>query len=47
MHAHRDFFIKNPRLNMLLKTYDSWSDGKRNSLLSKAEDYLKSLDKIL
>lgn len=44
MHVHRDFFTSNPRLGMLLKTFDQWPGEKRNHHLSVAEDFLQQLD---
>ncbi len=43
MHVHRDFFLQNPRLGMLVGTFDKMSDEKRNAHLSNAEKYLNSL----
>jgi deoxyribodipyrimidine photolyase-related protein len=43
MHVHRDFFSKNPRLNMLVKTFEKWPAEKKNHLLDKAENYLNTL----
>jgi deoxyribodipyrimidine photolyase-related protein len=45
MHVHRDFFSSNPRLGMLLKTFDKMDSAKRNHLLQTAEQFLASLDK--
>ena len=44
MHIHRDFFVKNPRLGMLVRNFDNQSTVKRNGHLEKAEEYLKSLN---
>jgi deoxyribodipyrimidine photolyase-related protein len=43
MHVHRDFFKRNPRLGMLVRSFDSMDLRKRNILLQVAEDYLASL----
>jgi len=43
MHVHRDFFKRNPRLGMLVRSFDSMDLRKRNMLLQVAEDYLASL----
>jgi len=43
MHVHRDFFLKNPRLGMLIKTFDKMSEEKRNMHLETAEKYLNTL----
>jgi deoxyribodipyrimidine photolyase-related protein len=45
MHVHRNFFLKNPRLGMLVKTFDKMPAEKRNTHLKNAETFLKSLDK--
>ncbi|OJJ22175.1 cryptochrome/photolyase family protein [marine bacterium AO1-C] len=44
MHINRDFFQKNPRLGMLVKSFDKMDEAKREGLLSRAEEYLESLD---
>ncbi len=44
MHTHREFFLSNPRLGMLVRTYDKMSDEKKQAHLKAAETYLKSLD---
>jgi deoxyribodipyrimidine photolyase-related protein len=43
MHVHRDFFGTNPRLGMLVKTFDKMSEEKRNAHLETASTYLNSL----
>ena len=43
MHVHRDLFSKNPRLSMLLRTFDKWTPEKRNQLVNNAEAYLETL----
>ena len=42
MHTHRDFFLKNPRLGMLIKTFDKMDEAKKEQLLSKAKLFLNS-----
>ena len=44
MHEHRSFFLKNPRLGMLIGTFDKKSAEKQNTHLINANEYLKSLD---
>lgn len=44
MHVHRDFFGTNPRLGMLLNTFDKMSPEKRNHHLHKADTFIASLD---
>jgi deoxyribodipyrimidine photolyase-related protein len=43
MNKHRDFFLKNPRLGMLIRTYDKMSLEKRDGFQKKAEAFLKGL----
>ena len=45
MHVHRSFFEKNPRIGMLVKTFDKMPQEKREKLLSTAEEFLDGLDK--
>ena len=44
MHTHRDFFLKNPRLSMLVRTFDKMATEKQNAHLQRAEAYLAQLD---
>lgn len=44
MHVHRELFARNPRLSMLLATFDKMDKKKQDHLLSTAETYLNSLD---
>jgi len=43
MHVHREFFLQNPRLGMLVKTFDKMPEEKRKQHLKNAEQYLHSL----
>ena len=43
MSVHRDFFTRNPRLGLLIKTFDKMPSGKREGYLKTAERYLASL----
>jgi deoxyribodipyrimidine photolyase-related protein len=43
MDKHRKFFLSNPRLGMLVKTFDKISEERKNALLSAAENYLKTI----
>ncbi|WP_121808035.1 cryptochrome/photolyase family protein [Mucilaginibacter kameinonensis] len=45
MHVHRNFFLQNPRLGMLVKTFDKMPAEKQNIHLNNAEKYLHQLDK--
>ena len=44
MHVHRDFFLSNPRIGMLVRTFDKMSEEKKQQHLAIAEQYLQSLD---
>ncbi|NDF97964.1 MAG: cryptochrome/photolyase family protein [Chitinophagia bacterium] len=44
MHTHRDFFSKNPRLGMLLKTWDKMDQAKKATHLRLASLFLEQLD---
>ena len=41
MDKYRDFFSKNPRMRMLINTFDRMDERKQQDLLKVAEDYLK------
>jgi len=43
MDKHRKFFLSNPRLGMLIKTFDKMSEEKKKSLLNAAENYLETV----
>ena len=43
MHVHRDFFLRNPRLGMLVKTFDKMPEQKRQLHLDNADRYLDAL----
>jgi len=45
MHVHREFFTQNPRLGMLVTSFDKMPEEKRQKHLQIAEDFLHSLDK--
>jgi len=44
MHVHRDFFLSNPRLGILVKTFDKMPEEKRTKHIIVAEHYLNQLD---
>jgi len=44
MHSHRDFFLSNPRLGMLIRTFDKMSDEKKQNHLKNGEAFLKQLN---
>ncbi len=43
MDKHRKFFLSNPRLGMLIKTFDIMSAERKSTLLNAAETYLESI----
>jgi deoxyribodipyrimidine photolyase-related protein len=44
MDVHRNFFLTNPRLGMLIKTFDKMPQEKRNMHLESANKFLLKLD---
>ncbi len=44
MSTHREFFLKNPRLGMLVRSWDKMSADKRRTHLDHADQYLARLD---
>jgi len=44
MHTHRDFFLSNPRLGMLVKMFDKMPTEKQQNHLKNAEAYLSTLN---
>jgi deoxyribodipyrimidine photolyase-related protein len=44
MHVHRNFFLTNPRLGMLIYTFDKMPEEKKSIHLKNAEQFLKALD---
>lgn len=43
MHTHRDFFSQNPRLGMLIKSFDKMPTTKQQAHLNHAQQFLNSL----
>jgi len=43
MNKQRDFFLKNPRLGMLIKNFDKMPIEKQQNLMITAENYLTKL----
>lgn len=43
LDKQRAFFLKNPRLSMLVKTFDKWDESKKQAIHHHANEYLKSL----
>ena len=46
MNKHRNFFLSNPRLGMLIKTYDKMSDEKKNNLDQNFEQFNEHIKMI-
>ena len=44
MHVHRQFFLQNPRLGMLVRSFDKMDVTKRNTHLANGEAFLQQLD---
>lgn len=44
MDNHRDFFLKNPRLGMLVKTFDKWDESKKEAIHQQADTFLLWLE---
>ncbi|MDN3546844.1 cryptochrome/photolyase family protein [Mucilaginibacter aquaedulcis] len=45
MHVHRNFFENNPRLSMLVRSFDKMPAEKRKAHLTHADSFLQALDK--
>jgi deoxyribodipyrimidine photolyase-related protein len=43
MHTHRDFFLQNPRLGMLVHTFDKMPEAKQQAHLNHAAKFLDAL----
>lgn len=43
LDKQRAFFLKNPRLSMLIKTFDKWDENKKQAIHYHANEYLTSL----
>jgi deoxyribodipyrimidine photolyase-related protein len=43
MDKHRDFFLKNPRLSMLIRSFDKMDGVKKQYLLKNAERMLSEI----
>jgi deoxyribodipyrimidine photolyase-related protein len=44
MNKQRDFFLKNPRLSMLVRSFDKMSDDKKIQIAKISEGFLNSLN---
>jgi deoxyribodipyrimidine photolyase-related protein len=47
MNDHRTFFLQNPRLGMLVNTFDKMDEEKKKILLNNAQSFLDKLDREL
>ena len=47
MHVHRSFFVTNPRLGMLINTFDKMPTEKQQLHLNNAERFLQQLDNAM
>jgi deoxyribodipyrimidine photolyase-related protein len=45
LHTHRDFFLTNPRLGMLVGTFDKMAAEKQQAHLNQAQKFLNELDR--
>jgi deoxyribodipyrimidine photolyase-related protein len=45
MHKHSDFFLSNPRLGMLVRTYEKMSEAKKAAHLANAQLFLNKIDR--
>lgn len=43
IHVHRDFFIQNPRLGMLVRSFDKMPEQKQKTHLKMANEFIDSL----
>jgi len=43
MHTHREFFLSNPRLGMLVRMFDKMPEETRNKHLENGRRYLSSI----
>ena len=43
LNKHREVFLRNPRMGMLIRTYDKWPEEKRNAVHTTAEHFLQQL----
>ena len=46
IHEQRNFFIKNPRMGMMVNLLNKMPEEKKNNHLQKANEYLANLDKF-
>jgi deoxyribodipyrimidine photolyase-related protein len=42
---HRAYFLSNPRLGMMVRTFDKMDANKRETHIRRAEEYLQSLER--
>ena len=46
MHTHRDFFLSNPRIGMLVHMFDKMASQQKKKHIKNAERYLTTLHEI-
>ncbi len=46
MDKHRDFFLSNPRLGMLIRTFDKMKQETKDKHFKNAEEFLNELDNV-
>lgn len=46
MHVHRDFFLSNPRLGMLVRSFDKMEPSKQEKLLQQAALYIQGISEL-
>ena len=44
MDKHREFFLSNPRLGMLIRTFDKMNQGKKEMHFNNAKKFLNQFD---
>ena len=44
MNLHRDFFLSNPRLGMLIRIFDKMPSNKKQKHIEEAEAFLDQLN---
>jgi deoxyribodipyrimidine photolyase-related protein len=42
MDKNRQFFLKNPRLSMLVRSFDKWPDSKKQQYHQQADSFIEA-----
>ena len=42
INKHRDFFSKNPRLSLMVSSYDKMDASRRENIVSKANEFIQN-----